>query len=197
MRGKGTSPGKSTMTEAVLVVDMVNDFIYGKLKTDRAQWIMHPMKNLLAKVCEIGRPVVYVGDAHLHSDPEIDVRGEHSMRGTKESETISVLEPQQGDYILEKRTYSAFHETEMDLLLRRLGVDTVIIAGLHTNICVRHTSADAFHRGYRVVIPRDCVQAMTDEEHESGLEYLERIYGARITTSDDLMNEWAEQGVVA
>lgn len=185
------------MSEAVLIVDMVKDFVYGKLKTERAQWIIPPIQRLAAQARKTGRPVIYVGDAHLPIDPEMDIWGEHSMRGTEEAQTIHELEPQGGDYVLEKRTYSAFYETGLDLLLRRLGVDTVILAGLHTNICDRHTSADAFHRGYKVVIPRDCVQALTDEEHESGLEYIKRIYGARITTSEELVKEWESQEAAA
>jgi nicotinamidase-related amidase len=65
------------------------------------------------------------------------------------------------DYIIEKRTYSGFYETYLDPLLRSLykgeSVKTVIIGGLHTNICIRHTSADAFFRGYQIVIAKDAV----------------------------------------
>jgi nicotinamidase-related amidase len=185
------------MSEGVLIVDMVKDFIYGKLKTERAQWIIPPIQKLAAAARNAGRPVVYVGDAHLPTDPEMDVWGEHAMRGTAEAQTIPELEPQGGDYVLEKRTYSAFYETGLDLLLRRLGVDSVIIAGLHTNICDRHTSADAFHRGYKVIIPQDCVQALTNEDHESGLEYIHRIYGAKITTSGDIIRDWKSQEAAA
>jgi nicotinamidase-related amidase len=183
------------MKEAVLVVDMVNDFVYGKLKTDRAQWIIPNIQRLAAEARRSGRPVIYVNDAHLPTDPEMDVWGEHSMRGTEAAQTIPELAPQPEDQVLEKRTYSAFYETGLDTVLRRLGVDTVVIAGMHTNICDRHTSADAFHRGYKVVIPTDCVQALTDEEHESGLDYLKRIYGARMTTSGELAREWQAKKV--
>ncbi len=179
------------MNEAVLVLDMVNDFVTGKLKTDRAQAIIGPLQELLSAARRSGRPVVYIGDAHLPEDPEIPIWGEHSMRNTQGAQVVPELAPQGGDYILEKRTYSGFHETGLDLLLRRLGVDTVVVTGLHTNICARHTSADASHRGYQVVIPEDCVQALSEEEHRSGLDYLKRIYGARITSSSELAAEWA------
>ncbi|MFQ5860380.1 MAG: cysteine hydrolase family protein [Dehalococcoidia bacterium] len=178
------------MAEAVLIVDMVHDFVHGKLKTDRAQWIIPNIQRLATAARRAGKPVVFVGDAHLPTDPEMAVWGEHAMRGTPEAATISELEPQPGDYVLEKRTYSAFHETGLDMLLRSLSVDTVVICGLHTNICDRHTSADAFHRGYQVVVPEDCVQALSDEEHSSGLEYLRRIYGAEVTSSQALATRW-------
>lgn len=61
--------------------------------------------------------------------------------------------------MLPKRTYSAFHETGLDPLLRNLGVESVVITGLHANICDRHTTADAFFRGYGVIVPTDGVDA--------------------------------------
>jgi len=77
------------------------------------------------------------------------------MKGTEGSELVDELMPKEGDYVLEKRAYSAFHETGLDMLLRALGVYTVILTGLHTNICVRHTAADAFFKGYRIIVPID------------------------------------------
>lgn len=178
------------MSEAVVVVDMCRDFVYGKLKTERAQRIIPNIEKLARAARRMGRPVVFVGDAHLPSDPEMEIWGEHAMRGTEGAEIIDELEPEPSDTVLEKRTYSAFYDTGLDLLLRQRGVDTVVVVGLHTNICDRHTSADAFHRGYKVVVPEDCVEAFTDEDQQAGLEYLEKVYGARIVGSDVLAREW-------
>lgn len=183
--------------EAVIVVDMLEEFVNGRLGNERTRSILPTMRRFLDAARRTGRPVVYVGDAHLPHDPEIAIWGEHAMKGTPEAETVADLRPQPGDYVLEKRTYSAFYETGLDLLLRSLGVDTVVITGLHTNICDRHTAADAFARGYRIVVPEDCVNAFTEEDHRSGLEYLKAIYGARITTSAELAAEWEQASAVA
>ncbi|MCX7624355.1 MAG: cysteine hydrolase [Thermomicrobium sp.] len=180
------------MQPAVVVIDMLNDFVTGKLGNERVRSVVEPIRELLAAARAAGIPVVYVGDAHLPSDPEIAIWGPHAMKGTKEAETIPELAPQSSDFVLEKRTYSAFYETGLDLLLRSLGVDTVVITGLHTNICCRHTAADAFARAYKIVVPEDCVNAFTEEEHRDGIEYLRRVYGARITTSGALVREWQE-----
>ena len=94
------------------------------------------------------------------------------------------LKPIDSDYIIPKRTYSAFDGTGLDRALRGLyngnGADTVIITGLHTNICDRHTSYDAFTRGLKIVIAEDGVESFTEQDHISGLEYLKKIYGADI-----------------
>ena len=61
---------------------------------------------------------------------------------------------------------------------------------MHINIFDRHTAADAFFRGYKIVVPEDCVDALTEKEHSEGLDYIKRIYGAEITKSNELMKKW-------
>jgi nicotinamidase-related amidase len=172
---------------AIIVIDMAKDFVYGKLKCERAQRIIPNLKKLVEEARKLGVPVIYVNDAHLPVDPEIKLWGEHAMKGSEGMQVIDEIAPREGDYVLEKRVYSAFYETGLDLLLRSLGVDTVILTGLHTNICVRHTAADAFFRGYKIVVPSDAVEAFTEKDHVEGLEYLKRVYGAEITTVDKLL----------
>lgn len=182
-----------SLKPALIVIDMNKDFVYGKLGNDRARNLIPRLKEIINKVRESNIPVIYVGDAHLPIDPEIKIWGEHSMKDTEGAEVVDELKPKENDYVLEKRTYSAFHETGLDLLLRSLGVDTVILTGLHTNICVRHTAADAFFRGYRIIVPRDGVEAFTEKEHIEGLEYLRRVYGAEIIDSKELIDILAKK----
>lgn len=182
----------ANVKHAVVVVDMLKDFVTGELACERARRIIPNLERLLDAARSHGVPVIYSGDAHLPSDPEIDLWGEHAMEGTEGARVILELEPRETDYVLPKRTYSAFHETGLDLLLRSLGVEAVVITGLHTNICDRHTAADAFFRGYGVIVPADGVDAFTQEEHESGLEYLENVYGAELVETEDLIDGWGE-----
>ncbi|VVM05779.1 ureidoacrylate peracid hydrolase [Methylacidimicrobium cyclopophantes] len=172
--------------ESVIVVDMVVDFLRGKLATGRETAVIEPLLSLLSAARRSRRSVIYVSDAHLPHDPELRVWGEHAMKGSEGARIVAELAPQNGDYVLEKRTYSAFFETGLDSLLRSLGVDTVILTGLHTHLCIRHSAAGAFFRGYRILVPVDCVGAFTEQEQTSGLEYLRRNYGAEMTTSSNL-----------
>ena len=71
-----------------------------------------------------------------------------------------------------------------------MSVDTVTIVGLYTEICVRHSAADAFYRGYKVKIPTDCVEAFSEKDQIEGLEYLRKMYGAKLLTSDELVRNW-------
>ncbi|MFQ5758766.1 MAG: isochorismatase family protein, partial [Candidatus Bathyarchaeia archaeon] len=71
-------------------------------------------------------------------------------------------------------------------------VDTIVLTGLHTNICVRHTAADGFFRGYRIVVPKDATEALSTQEYQQGLEYLKKVYDAEITETDKTIKRWSQ-----
>ena len=178
------------MTQALLIVDLVNDFVTGKLPCPRASRIIPNVRRLADAARTAKIPVIYCNDAHLPTDFELKIWGPHSMKGTKGAEIIPELKPGKDDYILEKRTYSAFFETPLDTILRAHGVTDLVITGLHTNICDRHTSADAFFRGYNPIIPEDGVEALDERAHRDGLEYIRSMYQAEITSADTLLKRW-------
>jgi nicotinamidase-related amidase len=178
--------------KAVIIIDMLNDFVTGDLKCERAGRIIPNLKKLVEATRKRNIPVIYSNDAHFPEDAEVVQKwGKHAIKGTKGAEVIPELKPAAKDYIVEKRTYSSFYETGLDPLLRSLynseGVKTVILGGLHTNICVRHTAADAFFRGYKIIIAKDGVEAFTQEDHEQGLKYLEYVYNAKLMTVDEIV----------
>jgi nicotinamidase-related amidase len=178
----------------IIVLDMLNDFVTGDLKTDRAAEIVKPIRRLVEAARAHDVPVIYSNDAHLSSDHEVVERwGKHAIKGTEGAEVVPELAPTKRDFVVEKRVYSGFYETGLDSLLRSLynglGVDTVVLVGVHTHICVRHTAASAFYRGYKIVVPRDGVQAFTHKAHVEGLKYLKDIYNAEISTVDEVIEE--------
>ena len=115
--------------DALIVDDILDDFVYGKLKSSRAASIIPKTKRLISAARHAKVPVIYVCDAHLDRDPEIKVWGPHAMKGSHGARVVDELKPRREDYVLEKRTYSSFHETGLDLLLRDLRVDSVVIVG--------------------------------------------------------------------
>jgi len=182
-------------SKAVIIVDMLNDFVTGKIAAERAKRIIPSLKRLVEAARENNVTVVYSNDAHYPQDVEVTRKwGNHAIKGTKGAEVIPELAPAPKDYVVEKRTYSGFYETGLDPLLRSLhkgdGVKTVILGGLHTNMCVRHTAADAFFRGYKIVIASDGCEAFTQKDHEEGLKYLEYVYNAKIMTVDEIIKEF-------
>lgn len=179
---------------AVILIDVQNDFFTGPLKTKRVPAIIQPLQRLLVAAHKNGVPVIYCIDAHYPQDVEVTRKwGNHAIKGTPGAEVIPELAPDKADYIVEKRTYSGFYETGLDPLLRSLyggdGAKTVILGGVHTNMCIRHTSADAFFRGYHIVIVEDGVEAFTEKDHKEGLKYLEYVYNAKVMAANDIIKE--------
>ncbi len=172
--------------KALIVVDMLKDFVDGELANPRAQRIVEPLKRLLAHAREDGWVVVFSNDAHKPDDPELKVWGEHAMEGTPGAAVIDELRPREGELISPKRTYGAFDETGLAEQLKEKGVDEVVITGQHTHICVRHSSYGALRHGFDVTVPRDAVCAFEGVDEDDALDYLKMAYAANVTTVDEL-----------
>ena len=179
---------------ALIIVDMLNDFVDGKLSNPKAQAIVEPLQRLLSQAREDGWVVVFSNDAHRPDDPELRIWGPHAMEGTPGADVIPQLAPQDGEIVSPKRVYGAFDGTGLHEQLKEKGVDEVVIAGQHTHICVRHSSYGAQIRGYRIAIPRDAVCAFEGVDQDEALDYLKMAYGAEITTVDELSRVPAAAG---
>jgi nicotinamidase-related amidase len=170
--------------KALVIADMLDDFVTGALANPNAERIVEPLARLLEHArADPGWVVVFSNDAHHASDPELRVWGEHAMAGSPGAQVIAQLEPQPGpsEIVSPKRAYGAFDGTGLDEQLRGLGVDEVVICGQHTHICVRHSAYGALIRGYRVTIPPDGVCAFEGVDGDAALDYLVMAYGATLT----------------
>ncbi|MBR5699469.1 MAG: cysteine hydrolase, partial [Bacteroidales bacterium] len=163
---------------AILVVDMLNDFVTGALGCDRARDIVPATAELLKAARAKDVPVIFCNDAHRPGiDRELKLWGDHALVGTPGAEVIPELDLCEKDYVVPKRRYSGFFQTDLDILLKELGVKTVVITGLHTHMCCRHTSADAYCLGYDVVVAKEATNSFTEEDYLGGLAYLKTCYG--------------------
>lgn len=178
------------MKKAIIVVDMINDFVTGKLGSERAQKIVPNIASLLKKARKQGIPIIYLRDAHTATDNEMSIWGQHAMRGTPGSEIIPALKPEKNDIVIEKRWYSGFVDTDLQGQLKKLGVDTLIFVGVSTDICVQNNVGHAYFSGYKTIVPEDCTASIDEASHDQAIKYIKTIYGAEITSSDKalLMN---------
>jgi len=176
------------MDTAVVVIDMINEFVYGKFGGERAQSVIPCIKRLLSYAREKSIPVVFLMDAHEEGDAELEVWGEHAMKGTEDSQIIDDLTPNLEDYILEKSRYSSFHDTGLEKLLKDLGVKNLILVGVTTDICVKHSAADAFFHGFKTIIPRGCVNTVSDELQERALKEMADLYRAKIVDLEQVID---------
>jgi ureidoacrylate peracid hydrolase len=99
------------------------------------------------------------------------------VRGTWDAEIVDDIKPQSEDHIVIKRRDSAFHDTEIEVWLRSLGVDTLIFCGIDTSICVETSLREAFNIGYDVVLISDATASSNHKHYESTLENVRGYYG--------------------
>ena len=169
---------------AVLVIDMLNDFVLegAPLQVPGARELAERIAPFLEKARERGVPVIYVCDHHDPDDAEFKRWPKHCVKGTPGAKVVDVLAPKfdRGDRCVPKKRYSAFFGTSLDLLLRELGVRTLVLTGLLTDVCVLFTAVDAGQMGYEVVVPRDLTIALSEEDKNWALRQMERLVGAKV-----------------
>ena len=179
------------MRTALVIVDMLNDFIDGVLGNPPAKEIIGPISALAQRArASEDFVVVYANDAHHPSDVELRVFPPHAMAGTPGAAVVRDLLPGPDDVVVTKHFYSAFSETDLERSLNVHDVGRLVLVGQHTDCCVRHTSYDAFVRNYELVVCPDATTVFEpggDEPISSrqgrALEYLHTYYGARCEAS--------------
>jgi nicotinamidase-related amidase len=116
----------------------------------------------------------------------------HSLRGTQGAEVLDDLKPVPTDIVLPKRRFSAFFKTDLDQTLRMLGVDTVVVTGVTTEVCVLMTVMDGLSHDFSVIILEDCSASRSKEFHQGclGLYRDFALYPLlRIMTLEEFMKE--------
>ena len=182
------------MATALVILDMLNDFVDGALANPAATRIVDPIATLADQARDRDDwLVIYGNDAHQVGDFELSIFGEHAMAGTKGSQVISALTPQRGDIVVPKRYYSAFTQTDLEATCLTQRIDRMVIVGQHTDCCCRHTAYDALRLGMVVdsvsvatVVYLAMVGDGSDQAQQSALSYLRTFYGAEIMKSDEL-----------
>ena len=144
-----------------------------------------------AKLCASARaagvPVIFACDAHIPGlDRELLLWGNHGLAGTPACLPTPALGFAEGDYYVAKRRYSAFFQTGLRLLLEELGVSTLIVVGFDTNICVRHTLADAYFNKYESVVVTDATATFLVGTQANGLHEIEVCYGSLLASTDEV-----------
>jgi nicotinate phosphoribosyltransferase len=171
------------MANVVLVVDMLGGFLeegYPLYCGAQARRIIPNVQGLLERELARGSKVFFLCDQHAPDDVEFQVFPPHCIEGTTEAEVIPELARYQGEVIPKKR-YSGFFGTPLEVKLKELKPEKIIVCGVCTNICVMHTVANARNRDYEVEVPVDCVASFDEKAHHFALEQMEKVLGAKLT----------------
>ena len=138
------------------------------------------------KAREVGIPVIFIQEVHrpdmVDFGRELDgAEDVHCVEGNPETEIAAKeLDFRPSDYLIRKRRYSAFFGTDFEILLKGLKVDTLLLCGGLTDVCVHYTFADGHQSDYFCRVIEDCVAGSSLEAHEASLNAMEYLQtGAR------------------
>ena len=106
--------------------------------------------------------------------------------GTVEHEVIDELKPHPNEMVFKKNTSSAFTSTNIDQILRNMGIDSLIITGMVTSTCVEHTARDAADRGYNCILVEDACTDKHQDAHEMAMMNFARSYGRVMSTQETI-----------
>lgn len=175
--------------QAVLIVDMINDFQHdnGKQLFKQVLPIAQRIKELKVRAKAAGLPVIYVNDNFKHWRDTFESAIKHAEESSDEGrQIVALLRPDDDDYNMLKPHRSGFYKTPLGVLLDELDVDELIITGATTDMCVLSTAHDAQMRKYRIRVPRDTTAALDDKYRDQALDLMERVLDADIAPSDTI-----------
>ena len=175
---------KSRRREALLVIDMLNDFVLpgAPLEVPETRRILPKLGLELASARQKGTPIVYLNDSHARNDPEFTRMGwpPHGVRGTEGALVVEEIRPRKGDRIVIKHSYSGFYKTSLQRVLNKLGATRLMLTGCVTNICILYIAYEAVLRGFEVLVKKDCVAGLAQDTHEFALRQMKETLGVRI-----------------
>jgi nicotinamidase-related amidase len=173
---------------ALLIVDMINDlgFSGGDELARHAEPAARNIAALAARARAAAVPVIYVNDNFGRWRSDFRATLAHVLRATAGRELAEILRPDDHDYFVLKPKHSGFYATALDVLLRYLDVEWLILTGISGDICVLFTAHDAHMRDYGLIVPEDCVASREPAQNRHALAMMRTILHVDTTPSTDL-----------
>lgn len=181
---------------ALLIIDMQNDFVLesAPFRVAQAKAVALKIREVLGVFRERSLPVIHILRVHRKDGSDVEIFRQDrfknqpfAVEGTSGVAVIDELSPVPGEYMIHKIRMSAFIGTELDLLLRNLGITDLIVTGIQTPNCIRTTVFDAIAYNYRVTLVEDAVGAQTDEIHRANVRDMANT-GVRMIKAHDVVS---------
>ena len=183
------STPQNQSSAALLLIDVINHFEYpdsDKLLAE-ALPVAPRIAELKRRARAAGIPVIYVNDNFGQWRSDASKVLAYCLRpGAQSTRFVEQLRPEDEDYFVLKPMHSGFYQTPLELLLKHLGIDTLILAGIATNSCIQYTAHDAKMRNFHIFVPPDCSAARSREEHNQAIQHMQDMASADITPSHQL-----------
>ncbi len=186
---------------ALLIIDMQNDFVLeGKpLRVAGAGKVIPKIRSVLAEFRRRLLTVFHIVRVHRPDGSDVEIIRQELFRkqpfavaGSHGAAIIAELSPHEGEYILTKTRMSAFLGTELELMLRTLGITGLVVCGIQTPNCIRTTVFDSIAYNYPVMLVDDATGAASNEVHQSNIRDMQNI-GVKIVRAaelSDVLDRW-------
>lgn len=200
---------KEILTErksALIIIDVQNEFCHPDgalgqkgLDLSAVDKAVPNIQAIIDAAHRSNRPVIFI----VNTEDEATDSEAWNMRpdGDENSPNVGVtrrgtwgaqlylLKPEAGDYVVEKHRFSAFHNTKLNELLHSLGVETVVITGFATNVCVMTTATHAVINDYHVVLAEDACGAWFEKAHKMAVNNV-RLFVGKVRSSAEIISCW-------
>ena len=180
----GSAPDKSGM--ALLLIDVINDLEFPEAEQmlDAAMKMARQIARLKKRAHRARVPAIYVNDNFGKWKSDFRATIEHcAEKNVRGREIVKMLKPAEQDYFVLKPKHSGFFSTSLEMLLRYLGSETLILTGIAGNFCVLFTANDAYMRDYTLIVPSDCTVSNTAKENEEALQLMRKFLKAKTPLS--------------
>lgn len=176
------------MKWALVVIDLQRDLCWAPRRREVVQGVLPNMLKLIDIFADRSAPIFYSKFELEQDDVQFGRFGDvYCVRGTPGCEFIDEILPLRGP-VIKKTKHSVFFDTDLDSSLRARGVEGVVLSGLQTQICVLTSAADAYHRGYQVVVPVDAVASTREEVRLEAVEWIDKYVGRAQTVEQ--IGQW-------
>lgn len=181
---------KASRKLAFITTDLQPDLIRKSPEREkRVAGMMPTVLRFVGQLRERNIPVIHQQLVYEETDHVEYMNGRiPCLEGTPGAELVPELEAQK-DIVIKKRKDSGFYETNLDNILRNLGVDTIMLGGMQAQICIQTTGADGYFRGYNIVAVEDCITSTREEDKRRALDWISGYCG-RVLRSDDIIRAY-------
>ena len=183
----GNVPDDSSV--ALILIDLINDFEFDGADPmfNNTLAIAQPIARLKKSAKAAGIPVIYVNDNFGKWQSDFRKLVDHCIEDNVKGKPLAhLLRPDERDYFVLKPKHSAFYSTSLELLLRYLKANTLILTGIAGNICVLFTASDAYMRDFNLLVPQDCIASETEADNRHAIAYMAKVLKADTRPSSEI-----------
>jgi nicotinamidase-related amidase len=196
-----TDPGPIGETPALLVIDPQQDFLNPdgtvycpSSSVDSTERVVENIRALVAAARAAELPIIWTKESHRpdyadYGAEALSAEADHTIDGTdgeKFLETLDVTESElpPAEYLVQKRRYNCFHNTDLAHLLSTFDVETLLLAGVTTNVCVHYTAQGAHERDFVFRVVKECTAGTSQRLHDAALEMADYLQPGGVQSLD-------------